>query len=105
MAKYKRRDLNGKYFLLEVFECPKKIILFSAQLASDNVTMENFTHFGRQRAEFRFQLHSNGLSLTPSLTSFDLDFSITKAEFLQFINVWDEQGCYALFHDIAPLMP
>ena len=103
MEKYRRRDLNGSYFLLEVFECPKEIILFAAQLGSDNVTIENFTHFGRHRAEFRFEIGFKGLSLSPSLKTFAIDFSITKSEFLQFFDVWDEQGCYAVFHDSSSL--
>lgn len=103
MEKYRKKDSNNKYFLLEVFECPKEIILFAAQLGSEHVTIENFSNYGRQRAEFGFQVHSKGLSLTPSLKRFNLDFSITKTEFLQFIDVWEEQGFYAVFHKTAPL--
>jgi|GEM_PF-1881346 len=103
MEKYRRRDLNDQCFLLEVFECPKEVIQFAAQVGSENVTIENFTHYSRQRAEFDFGIRSNGLSLSPSLIRFDIDFTITKSEFLQFIEVWDEQGCYALFHDNTPL--
>ncbi len=99
MEKYKRRDLNDRYFLLDVFECPKEIILFAAQLGSETVTIENFTHYNRQRAEFYFEILSKGFLMSPSLKRFDVDFSITKSEFLQFIDVWDEQGCYAVFHD------
>jgi hypothetical protein len=103
MEKYRRRDLNDRYFLLEVFECSKEIILFAAQLGSENVTIENFTHYGRHRAEFRVEINSKGLSLSPLLKAFTVDFSITKSEFLQFIEVWDEQGCYAVFHENALL--
>jgi hypothetical protein len=103
MEKYRRRELNGRYFLLEIFECPKETILFAAQMGSENATIENFTHYGRQRAEFHFEIQQKGLSLTPALKRFDVDFSITKSEFLQFIEVWDEQGCYALFHDATSL--
>ena len=103
MEKYRRRDLNDRYFLLEVFECPKEIILFASQLASDNVTIENFTHHGRHRAEFQFVINAKGLSLLPSLKAFNVDFSITKSEFLQNIDVWEEQGCYAVFHDAVSL--
>jgi hypothetical protein len=103
MEKYRRRDLNDRYFLLEVFECPKEIILFTAHLGSDNVTIENFTHYGRHRAEFQFVINAEGLSLFPSLKAFNIDFSITKSEFLQNIDVWDEQGCYAVFHNTASL--
>jgi hypothetical protein len=103
MEKYRRRDLNDRYYLLEVFECPKEIILFAAQLGSENVTIENFTHHGRHRAEFQFGINSKGLSLSPTLKAFNVDFSITKSEFLQIIDVWDEQGCYALFHETGCL--
>ncbi|WP_121357788.1 hypothetical protein [Flavisolibacter nicotianae] len=103
MEKYRRRDLNDQYFLLEVFECPKEIILFAAHLGSDNVTIENFTHYGRHRAEFQFGINAKGMSLFPSLKAFDVDFSISKSDFLQFIDIWDEQGCYAVFHDTASL--
>ena len=89
--------------MLDVFECPKEIIVFAAQLGSENVTIENFTQYSRQRAEFEFKIHSQGLSLTPSLKRFNIDFSITKSDFLLLIDVWDEQGCYAVFHDIMPL--
>ena len=95
--------MNDKYFLLEVFECPKEIILFAAQLGSENVTIENFSHHGRHRAEFQFEIRSKGLSVSPFLKAFYIDFSITNSEFLHFIDIWDEQGCYAVFHDIAPL--
>jgi hypothetical protein len=37
------------------------------------------------------------------VTRFDIDFSISKNEFIQFIDVWDEQGCYAVFHEAASL--
>lgn len=103
MEKYRRRDLNGRYFLLEIFECPKETMLVAAQLGSEYVTIENFTHFGRQRADFLFQIQFNGLYLTPSLKKFEVDFSISKSEFLQLIEVWDEQGCYALFHGAPSL--
>ena len=103
MEKYRRRNLNDRYFLLEVFECPKETILFAAQLGSYNVTIENFTHYGRHHAEFQFQVNCKGLSLSPTLKAFAVDFSVTKSEFLQFIDVWDEQGFYAVFHDSTPL--
>ncbi|MBV4359411.1 hypothetical protein [Pinibacter aurantiacus] len=103
MERYRRKDLNERCFALEIFECPKEIILFAAELGSDNVTIENFRQFGMQRTEFKFEIQSKGLILTPSLKGFDVDFSISKIEFLQFIDVWDEQGCYAVFHDAASL--
>lgn len=103
MEKYRRRDLNDRYFVLEVFECPKEIVLFAAQLGSKNVTIENFTHYGRHRAEFQFEINAKGLSLFPSLKAFEVDFSIAQGQFLQFIDIWDEQGCYAVFHDTAAL--
>lgn len=103
MEKFRRRNLNDRYFLLEVFECPKEIILFSATLGSENVTIENFTHYGRHRAQFQFVIHSAGFALSPLLKVFGVDFSLAKSEFLQLIDVWDEQGCYALFHDTASL--
>ena len=103
MEKYRRRDLDNRYFILEVFECPKEIMLFAAQLGSDNVTIENFTQYGRHRAEFHFKVNWAGLSLSPALTRFAIDFSISKSEFIQFIDVWEEQGCYAVFHKAASL--
>ncbi|MCG2618017.1 hypothetical protein LZZ85_27185 [Terrimonas sp. NA20] len=103
MGSYKRRDLNDRYYQLEIFECPKEIILFAAGLGSDNVTIENFSHYGRKRADFRFEILTGELSLNPLLKKFDVDISITRIDFLRFIDVWDEQGCYAVFHDITPL--
>src|SRR5688572_8599949 len=103
MEKYRRRDLNDRHFLVEVFECPKEIIQLAAELGSENVTIENFTNYGRQTANFQFEILSEGLSSMPSLKRFDIDFSITKTEFLQLVDVWDEQGCYAVFHNTAPL--
>lgn len=78
-------------------------MLFAAHLGSANVAIENFANYNRRRAGFQFEIQSNGLSLTPSLNRFDVDFSITRSEFLQLIEVWDEQGCYALFHEATPL--
>jgi hypothetical protein len=103
MESYKRRDLNGRYYQLEIFECHKEIILLAAQLGSENVTIENFSHYGRDHAAFRFEILSGNLSLTPLLKKFDIDMAISRIDFLKFIDVWDEQGCYAVFHDIAPL--
>lgn len=95
--------MNDSYFQLEVFECPKEIMLLAARSGSENVTIENFGHSGRQRAAFRFEIRSGGQSFNPVLKKFDVDISITKIDFEKFIDVWDEQGCYAVFHDIAPL--
>lgn len=103
MEQYRRRDLNGKYFVLDVFECPTEIILFAAKLGSDNVTIENFTRYGSLPAEFKFEININGSSLRPSLHTFNVDFTVSKSEFMQLVDVWDKQGCYAVFHETASL--
>lgn len=74
MEKHKRRDPGDRYFLLEVFECPKEVVLFAAQFGGDNVIIENFTNYGRQRAEFRFEIGFEGLALSPSLKTFAIPF-------------------------------
>lgn len=99
MEKYNRQKLNDRYFQIVISECPKEIILLAAEFGSENVTVENFSNYGRKRADFEFEIKTQGLSLKPRLKRFDVDFSITKAEFIRFIDIWDEQGCYAIFHN------
>ncbi len=102
MPEYKRSVLE-KYHVLEIYDCPKDIMVFAAQKASENVTIENFMHYGRRKAEFSFQIITKEVTVLPSLQKFSIDFTISKNEFLQLIDVWDEEGCYAVFHTITPL--
>lgn len=103
MHEYKRSHLSNKYHQLEIYDCPTEIIALAAQQASEYVTIENFMHYNRTKADFRFQVVSKEFSLIPSLKRFNIDFSISKKEFLQLMDLWDEEGCYAVFHHIAPL--
>lgn len=100
---YKRSVIDDRYFTLEIFECPAAVMLWAAQLSSGQVTIENFTHYGWNQVGFRFEIQAKNLSVTPALQRFDLVFTITKDEFLQLTDLWDQQGCYAVFHTAPSL--
>lgn len=103
MEQFKRKVINDRYFMMEIFECPTGILLSAARLGSGQVTIENFTHYGWQQVGFRFEIQSKSLSVIPALQRFDITFVITKDEFFQLADLWDQQGCYAVFHN-APLL-
>ncbi|SHJ16632.1 hypothetical protein SAMN02745146_2499 [Hymenobacter daecheongensis DSM 21074] len=97
-----QNTIAGRYFTLEVFECPRETIRLAASLGFDNVTVENFTHY-RNPESIQATVQSGPLVKPLVLKSFRLDFTTTRADFLDLIDLWDSQGCYAVFHKSATL--
>ncbi|WP_100339103.1 hypothetical protein [Hymenobacter chitinivorans] len=92
-----RKSVAGRYFTLEIFECARKTIQLAASLGFENVTVENFTHY-RNPDSIRAVVQHGSLVKPLALKSFRLDFTTTRADFLDLIDLWDSQGCYAVFH-------
>ena len=87
-----------KYFLINVFECPIDIVIFAAKLGLSNVTIENFRQ-NRNPNSLTLHIKTNNLTIEPKLKQFLTDFQITNLEFNDLKDIWDTQGCYAVFHE------
>ena len=98
MIEYKRSTILDKYFLINVFECPIDILIFAAKLGLSNVTIENFRH-NRNPNSLMLHIKTNNLTIEPKLKQFLTDFQITNLEFNDLKDIWDTQGCYAVFHE------
>jgi hypothetical protein len=98
MVEYKRKNISDKYFAIQIFECPIDIVILAATLGGKNVTIENYSH-NRNLSSVSISIRNNNLTITPSLKCFLADFQITKADFILLEEIWDKQGCYAIFHD------
>ncbi len=98
MIEYKRTNNSDKYFAIQISECPIDIILFAATLGANNITIENYRHH-RNPSSLSILINNNNLTIEPKLKSFLVDFQITKADFIALKEIWDMQGCYAVFHD------
>ena len=95
MIEYKRTTISDKYFAIQIFECPVSIIMFAATLGTNNVTIENY----RNPISLSVIINNNNLRIEPILKQFLADFQISKSDFLSLKEIWDTQGCYAVFHD------
>lgn len=98
MIEYKRTTILGKYFSIQLFECPIEIVLFAATFGSKNVTIENYRHY-RNPNSMSVLMKQGNLTIVPRLKQFLADFQISNAEFVALKNTWDTQGCYAVFHE------
>lgn len=98
MIKYKRNIIGNGYYSLNVFECPKDIILFAANAGSNHVTIENYLHYCNFDSVGLF-IKEGDIKITPKILKYDIDFKISRAEFIALIKIWDRQGCYAIFHE------
>ncbi|WP_216726598.1 hypothetical protein [Hymenobacter siberiensis] len=98
MVEYKRASILDKYFAIQIFECPIDIVMLAATLASNNVTIENYRHH-RNPNSLKILINNNNLTIKPRLKHFLADFQINKADFISLKEIWDTQGCYAVFHD------
>jgi hypothetical protein len=94
----KRKIIADKYFTLEILDCPREIILFASGLAFENVTVENFSHYQTEQNLIQAAMQHQGIDIKLALKQYSLDFSIEKSEFLSLIDIWDQKGCYAIFH-------
>ncbi len=102
MIEYKRSNVGNNYYLLEIFECPRALIVYAARLANDVVTIENF-HLYRNPDAVSICIEGDEKKIMPKLTNADLDFVISKTEFLSLMRLWDSQGVYAIFHQQAQI--
>lgn len=98
MEKFKRIIIDQRYHRIELLEYDINIITYAAGFGNNCVTIENFYHYGRSLGEFEFVLRYKDFSITRSLKRFDIDFELDKSEFLQLTDLWNQQGCNALFH-------
>ena len=99
---YNRKILASKYYVIEILDCPVEIILFAADLSSKNVTIENAHNHSRQ--EFvTMTLKVGDTKISPTILKYQVDFMITKEQFIALGIHWDKQGCYAIFHDMDTL--
>ncbi len=99
---YSRTILANKYHSLKIWECPIDIMMKAAELASENVTIENVSHYERQ-PEISMLFTMGDVRVQPTVTRFDVDLAMSKAEFLSLANYWDRNGCFAIFHERTPL--
>ena len=98
MIEYKRTKILDKYFAIQIFECPIDIIMFAATFGSKNVTIENYSHY-RNPKSIKILVNNSNLTIEPRLKIFFADFQISNSDFVSLKNIWDTQGCYAIFHD------
>lgn len=98
MIDYNRKCLVNKYHVIEVLDCSIDIILFAAELSSQNVTVENIKSY-QQLDLVDLTLQLDGLKISPTVLKYEFDLKILKQEFLSLGKIWDKQGCYAVFHD------
>ncbi len=98
METFKRTCIKDKYHQIEIFECPTELILFAADLGSENVTVENYNHNGNKDI-LSLQINNGDKLIKPKLKRYNIDFQITKQDFKNLASVWHSNGCYAIFHD------
>lgn len=71
--------------------------MLAATLGANNVTIENYRHH-RNPSPLSVIIHNNNLTIELRLKHFLADFRISKDDFISLKEVWDTQGCYAVFH-------
>lgn len=98
MIEYKRTKILDKYFSIQIFECPIDIVMLAATFGSKNVTIENYRHH-RNPNSMTILIKNSNLTIEPRLKQFLADFQISNSDFISLKNIWDTQGCYAVFHD------
>ena len=98
MVEFKRTNISDKYFAIQIFECPIDIVMFAASLGSKNVTIENYRNH-RNPSSLTILTNNKNLTIEPKLKQSLADFQISQADFISLKEIWDTQGCYAVFHD------
>ena len=99
---YKRKTLADTYHVIEILDCPIEIVLFAADRVSKNVTIENAQSYNRQEI-VSMTLKVGDIKISPTLLKYQVDFMLTKEQFIALGAYWDKQGCYAVFHDTDTL--
>jgi hypothetical protein len=102
MIKYNRTTISDMYFAIQIFECPVDIVMFAATLGSKNVTIENYRHH-RNPDSLTIVIKNNSLTIEPRLKQFLADFQISNSDFILLENIWNTQGCYAIFHEAGQI--
>ena len=98
MDKFKRTTLAQKYHRITLHEYDINIILYAAGFGNQHVTIENFYHYGRSLGDFEFTLRYKDVKIQQPLKRFNIDFDISNTEFSALGDLWNEQGCNAVFH-------
>lgn len=98
MLEYKRISVFEKYHAVQVFECPIDIMMLAASLAGKNVTIENYMH-PNTLSKLSVSINNGNLKIEPDIKQAVVDFQISKTDFFDLKDIWDAQGCYAVFHD------
>jgi hypothetical protein len=95
---YKRSLIKNKYHALEVHNISIELIVFAARLGFNCVTVENFSHYYFPKIT-NLTLENGNQLINPKLKQFTFDLEISKNEFLSLKEVWNKQGCFAIFHN------
>jgi len=98
MIQYKKITIAENYYSFELFECPLAIILFAAGLASEHVTVENFKNY-RNVDICSVRIKTDAADIQPNLLRYTMDFTMRKKQFIALADIWDSQGCFAVFHE------
>lgn len=98
MEKFDRTIIDHKYHRIVLFEYDIHVIAFAAGFGNQWVSVENFYHYGRSLGEYEFILRYKDLEIQQPLKRFDIDFEISKTQFLALTDIWNQQGCNAIFH-------
>lgn len=98
MLLYKRLKILNRYEGLQIHECPIDIIMFAATLGSMQVTIENFRNDSNSNS-ISILINNSDPIIQPKIKNLTADFQISRPEFIALKNTWDQQGCYAIFHD------
>ena len=98
MTQFRRTLIHNKYHSLDIFECPSDIIQLCAEIGSSYVTIENYTHF-RKEESVQLAINAENVSIHPLALRYDIDFRLTRDEFIALLAIWNVKGCYAVFHE------
>jgi hypothetical protein len=102
MLAYKRTIISDKYFAIQILECPIDIVMHAASLGSKHVQIENYRHY-RNPNSLKILIQIGDFTIQPITKEFTVDFQISNAEFISLKEIWDTQGCYAVFYDCDDL--
>lgn len=94
--------ITNRYFALKIHDCPVSIIALAASLGYDNVTVENFSQDYMASNLVQATIQHNGI-INLALKSYLIDFNISKINFISLMEVWNQKGCNAIFHQ-SPLI-
>ncbi|MBI3512286.1 MAG: hypothetical protein HY064_16620 [Bacteroidetes bacterium] len=103
MIKFNRADIQDKYYILEIYNCPTDVIMFAANLGAENITIENYKHHGKDHSPLFLSIPCDNQTVIPKPKRYDMDFEITKSDFNNLKSIWHSNGCYAIFHEITDL--